>query len=86
MFEPLEQFEIVFNNSNLIGLLLSSNNFFSSFCLSFCLFVDNFFYVLGISDWSISLFRTLFFFLLCFFWFMDLIKVLLYGLKNGKFS
>jgi len=77
MFEPLEQFEIVFNNSNLIELLLTSNNFFSHICLSFCLFVDNIFYVLGISDWSISLFRTILFFFTLFF--------LVYGFDKGAF-
>jgi ATP synthase subunit 6 len=77
MFEPLEQFEIVFNNSNLIELLMTHNNFFSSLCLSFCLFVDHLFYVFGISDWSVSLFRTIGFFLVLF--------LLVYGCDKGAF-
>jgi len=77
-FEPLEQFEIVFHNAScFIDFLIHDNNFITSLILSFGLFNDSFFYLFGISDWSISIFRVILFYFILFY--------LVYGSDKGAF-
>lgn len=77
-FEPLEQFEIVVNNTSLFSYHYSY--VFGSEKSIFCYFGLFYFYILeifGLTDWNISLFRVfLFYFILSF---------LVYGRDKGAF-
>lgn len=91
MFEPLEQFEIVFNNpNNYLGefgtglfsvssrhLLCPFWNIFHGSCIFSSLFLHEFLYDFGLSDWSFSLFRVVFLYFFLFF--------LTYGWDKGSF-
>jgi F-type H+-transporting ATPase subunit a len=76
-YAPLEQFEIVFNHSNNFSNIFIEHSFFFKLFYSLTLFFDNLFYNLNISDWTISLFRIIFIYLLLF--------SLIYGLDKGAF-